>query len=534
MSHPEKPNERILVVDDSKVQLFAMCKMLEKEGYAVFSASEPLTAKRMLENSEFDLLLCDLIMPDMDGIAMLKFSKSLYATMPVIIMTAFGDRESAIEALKDGAEDYIFKASGERERDEFFIRIRRTLEKSKLQKKILAYQNSLEHMVEERTKELKETQDKLVQSERLRSLGVITTGVAHDFNNILGVILGRTQLLIRKLKNSDIIEDLQIIEKSALKGSSTIRRMQDYTRIRKDETFVPVQMNEIIDEVIEITKTRWKDEADNKGIVIEVEKKCDDIPFVTGNASELKDVIINVLFNAFDSMPGGGRVEIKTYLEHIHDEPWVTTEISDTGCGMAEEIQSKIFDPFFTTKSEHGTGLGMSTAYGIIQRHKGEITFKSKENQGTTFYIRLMAALFVHQVPSDNQQDKIPQKQKKKKFSILVVDDDDAVRFTLAEMLEIQEHEVSMASSGQDAVKMVMQHHYDILFTDLGMPGMSGWELSQEVRQRSPQTHVIMITGWGTQLDQQKAKESNVKKILPKPVSYDEIMNVVNEYVNSL
>ncbi|MBL7960599.1 response regulator [bacterium] len=533
MSNIEKPHERILVVDDSKVQLFAMGKMLEKEGYVVFSASEPLHAKRMLENSEFDLLLCDLIMPDMDGIAMLKFSKSARPIMPVVIMTAFGDRESAIEALKDGAEDYIFKASGERERDEFLIRIRRTLEKSKLQKKILAYQNSLEHMVDERTKELRETQEKLIQSERLRSLGVITTGVAHDFNNILGVILGRTQMLIRKMKSSEIVDDLLIIEKSALKGSSTIKRMQDYTRIRKDETFVPVQMNEIIDEVIEITKTRWKDEAENMGISIEVEKKCDDIPYVTGNASELKDVLINVLFNAFDSMVSGGRVTVKTYLEHIHDEQWVTTEVSDTGCGIAENIQSKIFDPFFTTKSEHGTGLGMSTAYGIIQRHKGEITFKSKEKEGTTFYIRLMAALFVHQVMPENPIVKSAQ-DATRQFAILVVDDDEAVRSTLAEMLEIQGHDVSMASSGPEAIRMIMQRHYEIIFTDLGMPGMSGWELSQEIRQRSPQTHVVMITGWGTQLDHQKAAESNVKKILPKPVSYDEIIHAVNDYIETL
>jgi CheY-like chemotaxis protein len=323
-------------------------------------------------------------------------------------------------------------------------------------------------------------------------------------------------LLLRKIKDAETLEDLQIIEKSALKGSSTIRRMQDYTRIRKDETFEPVQMNEIIDEVIEITKTRWKDESENKGITIEIEKQCEDIPYVTGDASELKDVVINVLFNAFDAMPKGGKVVIRTYQEQIQNEPWVTTEISDTGCGMAENIQSKVFDPFFTTKMEQGTGLGMSTT-----------------DEGTTFYIRLMAALFVHQVPAEKESEAVAL-PRKKKFSILVVDDDEAVRFTLAEMLEIQEHEVSMASSGKEAVKMVMQHHYDIMFTDLGMPGMSGWELSQEVRQRSPQTHVIMITGWGTQLDHQKAKESNVRKILPKPVSYDEIMNVVNDYMKTL
>lgn len=525
MSEPAA--ERILVVDDSKTQLFAIAMLLQKEGYVVDRHSDPLQARDALDQAEYDLLLCDLIMPELDGMAMLRFARSRHPLMPVIIMTAFGDRESGIEALKQGAEDYIFKASGDRERDEFFIRIRRALEKAKLQRDIYAYQNHLEQKVDERTRELKETQEKLVQSERLRSLGVITTGVAHDFNNILGVILGRTQLLLRRVKDGTIGKDLEIIEKSALKGSATIKRMQDYTRIRKDEVFQPIQMNAIIDEVIEITETRWKDEAEKKGIQIDIVKECQDVPLVSGNASELKDVLINVIFNSVEAMPTGGRLQVKTYQEGINNEIWVTTEISDTGLGMAETIQNKVFDPFFTTK-EQGTGLGMSTAYGIIHRHRGEITFRSIEGKGTTFYIRLLGALFLHEMPSESHA--VPLPEGNRKFSILVVDDDEAVRTTLAEMLEIQDHEVKSASSGKEALEMMTHRHFDIMFTDLGMPGMSGWELSQEVKKLSPRTHIIMITGWGSQLDRQKAEQSNVQQVLPKPVSYDEIVRVVGDY----
>ncbi len=524
---------RILIVDDSKTQLQTVALLLQKEGYDVEKTADPLLAKSLLQKGEFDLLLCDLIMPAIDGLGLLKLSKSLYPNMPVIIMTAFGDRKSAIQALMEGAEDYIFKANGEREREEFIIRIRRTLEKSKLQKNILAYQTQLEQMVEDRTQQLKEAQERLIQSERLRSLGVITSGIAHDFNNILGVILGRTQLLLRKLKNSEAFDDLSIIEKSARKGSATIRRMQDYTRIRKDEAFIPLHLNDLFEEVIEMTKTRWKDDAETKGIQIEIEKSYGDIPLVSGDASELKDVMINVIFNSLDAMPRGGKLTIKTYSENIENSQWVTVEIHDTGTGIAPEIQAKIFDPFFTTKNEHGTGLGMSTAYGIIQRHKGDIHFESHDHGGTTFYIRLMAALFVQQVLPEKPSDS-PFDEKKRKLDILVVDDDEAARSTLAEMLETQAHHVISVSSGKEALNMIGSRHFDIVFTDLGMPGMSGWEVSQEIKKRSPATHIIMITGWGTQLDQQKASETGIRKILPKPVSCDEIIDAVRDCMKSL
>lgn len=520
--------EKILVIDDSKTQLFTISLLLKKESYDVTAIDRPLLARTTLEEKEFDLLLCDLQMPEINGIDFLRLAKTLYPRMPVVIMTAFGDRESAIEALSIGADDYIFKATGKREEEEFLIRIRRAIEKARLQRRIYDYQTELENMVDQRTRALTEAQEQLIQSEKLRSLGVMTNGIAHDFNNILGVIIGRTQLLMRKIQNSDTIAELKIIEKSALKGSSTIRRMQDYTRIRKDELFEPVQINEIIDEVIDITKTRWKDESHGKGITIKVTTDFGDIPLINGNASELKDVLINIIFNAIDSMPQGGTIAIRTYKDGLEKDHWITVDIADTGHGIAPEIQDKVFEPFFTTKNDQGSGLGMSVAYGIIQRHKGHISFTSAVNKGTVFTIRFPMALFLQS--TNHLKTPEPDAEfEKKKCRVLIIDDDDGIRAMLQEILEIDDHEVMAAASGHEALKLLETHSYEVVFTDLGMPEMSGWELSQEIKKRSPGTRVIMITGWGTQLDQQRAVESGIEKIIPKPVSCDEILKIVRE-----
>ncbi|HNL27888.1 MAG TPA: response regulator [bacterium] len=170
----------------------------------------------------------------------------------------------------------------------------------------------------------------------------------------------------------------------------------------------------------------------------------------------------------------------------------------------------------------------MSTAYGIVQRHRGHLSFKSKPGEGTTFYVKLMAALFVQQLAPDVARAK--EVGPPKPLSVLVVDDDEAVRTTLVEMLEIQDHEVHQAGSGKEALRMIEERSFDIVFTDLGMPGMSGWEVSQEIKKRAPQTNIVMITGWGSQLDKEKAEQTGIQRILPKPVSFDEIVRAVTDF----
>jgi PAS domain S-box-containing protein len=241
-----------------------------------------------------------------------------------------------------------------------------------------------------------EMEDRLIRSERLRALGEMAAGVAHDFNNVLGAILGRVQLIklglggqgggIDGMPHETLQRELSVIEQAALDGSHTIKKIQEFTRERGDEClFVPLNMNEIVEGTIELMKTKIKDEADERGISIKVQTINSDISPVMGNPAELREVLVNLMMNSIDAMPEGGTITFKTGMEDGH----VSIEVVDDGIGMPESIRKRIFDPFFTTKGVQRSGLGLSISYGIIHRHHGEIQVGSRDGMGTTFRIHL-------------------------------------------------------------------------------------------------------------------------------------------------
>jgi PAS domain S-box-containing protein len=245
----------------------------------------------------------------------------------------------------------------------------------------------------------KEMEERLIQSEKLRALGEMAAGVAHDFNNVLGAILGRVQLIqlnfMRRdresgaVSNGTVQKELGIIEQAALDGAHTIKKIQEFTRKKGDEfLFVPLDMNEIVEGTIELMKTKIKDEAEEKGIPIKVETIKGEISRVRGNPTELREVLVNIFLNSIDAMPGGGTITFKTGME----DGYVSIEVIDDGMGMPESIQKRIFDPFFTTKGVQRSGLGLSISYGIIHRHHGEIKVDSREGIGTAFRIELPTA----------------------------------------------------------------------------------------------------------------------------------------------
>jgi PAS domain S-box-containing protein len=245
----------------------------------------------------------------------------------------------------------------------------------------------------------KQVEERLIQSEKLNALGEMAAGVAHDLNNVLGAILGRVQLiklgLMRGRSDSERISDetikqeLEIIEQASMDGAHTIRKIQEFTRSKKDESqFIPIDVNEIIDGAIAMAKTKIKDEAEAKGIQIEVRTIKGELPQVMGNPSELREVLLNILINSIDAMPEGGMVTFKTGEENDH----VFIDASDNGTGIPETIRHRIFDPFFTTKGVQRSGLGLSVSYGIVRRHNGEIQVESQQGIGTTFMIKLPVA----------------------------------------------------------------------------------------------------------------------------------------------
>ena len=376
-------------------------------------------------------------------------------------------------------------------------------------------------------------QQQMLQSEKLRSLGELAGGVAHDFNNVLAAILGRVQLLKTQFKPPDGREEkresmrdlarcLDIIERASLDGAVIVKRIQEFSRKRLDDKdFTPVDINELLDNVLEFTKVRWRNEALSRGMNIEVQKDYGKIPSTLGSASELREVFTNLINNALDAMPDGGRISIKTSRDDEH----IILTISDTGLGIPEAIRDRIFDPFFTTKGVHSTGLGMSISYNIIDRHKGNILVESDEGIGTVFTIRLP----VYEKESKVEKAAVPSGESGKKARILIIEDEEEIRQLLRDIMIGQGHEAEVASNGIRGLELLRTGDFDLVCTDLGMPGMSGWQVAEEIKHMGKHVPVAVITGWSVKLDEPGMREKGVNFIIQIPFQINQILQLVRE-----
>jgi PAS domain S-box-containing protein len=378
----------------------------------------------------------------------------------------------------------------------------------------------------------KKAEATLRQSEKLKALGELAGGVAHDFNNILAAILGRAQLLrtyaeapsgIQKRTQlaHTLSEELEIIEGAARDGAETVRRIQEFARQRAEDTeFRPVDLNELVNRSLEFTKVRWKNEAEAKGIEIHIEKELTPAPLVRGCPAELREVFTNLINNAVDAMPQGGQVRIKTSSE----DGCVSIKIEDTGTGIPKEIRDRIFDPFFTTKGPEATGLGMSVSYGIIKRHGGTISIDSSEGQGTAFTIGLP----VSRTAGDAEQLQLTQRESRK-ASVLVIEDEESVRDLLSDILIGGGHEVETAADGDEGAAIFERKDFDLVFTDLGMAGMSGWQVAERIKSINARVPVALVTGWGLELDEAELREKWVDMVVRKPFDMDQVLRAVQE-----
>lgn len=368
--------------------------------------------------------------------------------------------------------------------------------------------------------ELKSTQDQLVVSEKFKALGQMASGIAHDFNNVIMSILGNAQVLLLQVDDLNLRERLKAIEKGARAASDTIKRLQEFTRIRKDEDFVPININELIQDVVQLTRPNWKEKPLMEGINIDLETELGEIGPVMGNPSALKDVFTNLIFNAVDAMTTGGKITIRT---GIHNER-VEICLADTGCGMSKEIKEKIFDPFFTTKGKKGMGLGLSVSYGTITRHGGDIEVEGEEGRGTKFILHFPIAKLKGEAKADVSAD-----FSMKQADILIVDDDEEVLIVLDKLLGSAGHRIVTATNGESGIELFQRGRFDLLMTDLGMPGMSGRVLTKKIKALRPDIPTIMITGWGAQFDTETLKDDGVDFLVTKPFDYERIMRVIQD-----
>ena len=384
--------------------------------------------------------------------------------------------------------------------------------------------------------EIKKMEQQLLQSEKLKSLGELAGGVAHDFNNILAAILGRVQLLRKQLAPPrgqaekrgsaiDLEKGLEIIERASLDGAETVRRIQEFCRRRGDQKdFVQVDINELIENALEFTKVKWADEVQSRGIKIRLSKELSPIAPIMGCASELREVFTNLINNAVDALPQGGAISVTSRM----DAACAVITIEDTGGGIPLSIKDRIFDPFFTTKGPQSTGLGLSVSYGIINRHHGTIVADSAEGKGTAFTIKLPITAKT-ETKEDCPEKVIPMQARQKKARVLVIDDEAEVRELLRDILSDAGHEVDMAREGCEGIAMFEKQAYDIVLTDLGMPVMSGWEVAGKIRQINKCVPIALVTGWNVVLDDATMHSSGVNLVVHKPFQVEQVLNLVRE-----
>jgi PAS domain S-box-containing protein len=367
--------------------------------------------------------------------------------------------------------------------------------------------------------EQRQERERAAQADKLRALGQLASGVAHDFNNALAAILGRAQLLRRSAAcGGDFAHGLDIILTAAEDAAATVRRIRSFAHQLPAEERAALDVRELLRDAVEITRTRWENDARARGLDYEVTVECErECELRThGNASELREVFVNLIVNAIDAMPEGGRVGIRCRPAGGR----VQMLFTDTGAGMTEEVRARIFEPFFTTKGVHGTGLGLFVSYGIVERHAGRISASSEPGRGTTFTVELP-----HAEDSARASAGEPPRDKTARvraLSVLVVDDEEAVRWTLAEMVEALGHSVRTADCGRAALEALEASEFDVVFTDLSMPEMDGWEVARAVRKRSPLTSIAVVTGYGRDAARTQG-DAPADMVIGKPFDFTQV-----------
>jgi signal transduction histidine kinase len=379
--------------------------------------------------------------------------------------------------------------------------------------------------------ELKATQKQVIQQERLSAIGQMASGIAHDFNNTLTPILGFSELL---LNNEAVLQNpkqarrfIEMLRTSAQDAASVVSRLREFYRpAEANAEFPAVDLTRIVQQAVSLTEPKWKTQAQASGIHIEIKTIFRDAPLVAGEEPALREVLANLIFNAVDAMPQGGRINIEVALE----DGKVVLRVGDTGTGMSEEVRQRCLEPFFSTKGERGTGLGLSMVYGIIERHRGQLEIESEPGKGTTFIIRLPCADATAQAARATDIHPVARVGA---LAVLVVDDDERVCEVVAEYLRTDGHRVVVVTSGGAAVAEVREKKFDVVFLDRAMPEMSGDQAAELIKQLQPDLPVIMLTGFGALIEVTGSRPRAVDAVLGKPVTLAMLRQTLAKFLHA-
>jgi signal transduction histidine kinase len=524
---------RVLIVDDEPSNVRLLERILEINGKpAVRSTMDSRETLSLVLEFDPDIVLLDLHMPHLDGFAVMEKLKAAIPGdryLPVLVLTADITPETKRRAFSAGAKDFVTKPL---DHSEVVFRMKNLLENRFLRQELQEQNSQLDQQVRMRTgqleqtlTQLRDTQTQVIKQERLRALGMMAGGIAHDFNNALTMMLGYGELLLPYLHSTGPEKErgyLAHIISAAEDARHIVGRLREFYRpADSDDVRVPVDLSALVEQVISLTAPKWKGTCQASGVQICVTAKLEDVPLILGSAAELREVLTNFIFNAVDAMPQGGSITIET--KSAADR--VSVAVSDTGIGMTPDERTRCLEPFFTTKGERGTGLGLAVVYGIVQRHEGTIDIVSEKGRGTTFEVTFPTTTTVA-MPIE---EKIENTQAP--LRVLVADDQEIICELLAEYLRGDGHDVVLALDGTAALETFLAGDFDLVVTDQSMPGMSGVQLAEAVKQKRPVTPVMLLTGFGDEMQASGDQPGAIDLVVSKPVSHADLRKALASVV---
>jgi signal transduction histidine kinase/CheY-like chemotaxis protein len=402
---------------------------------------------------------------------------------------------------------------------------------------LASHQGRLYGALQQAYDDLRQSQHTVMQQERLRALGQMASGIAHDINNAISPVSLYTESLLEREPNlSERTRSyLTTIQRAIEDVARTVARMREFYREREAQlTLERVEINRAVRQVVELTRPRWSDLPQQRGLMVDLQTELKDpLPDIMGAEHEIRDALTNLIFNAVDAMPAGGRLSVRTRgTLDANGADRVMIEVSDTGVGMDEDTRRRCLEPFYTTKGERGTGLGLAMVYGMIQRHSAELEIESAAGQGTT--VRLSFPAHTSSVVSTDCAARPAMTNRR--LRILLVDDDPLLIKSLQDTLQEDGHLITVTAGGQAGIDAFTaaqrEDSFDIVITDLGMPHVDGRKVASSVKALSPATPVVLLTGWGQRLIAENDTPSHVDKVLAKPPRLHELRAALAELVS--
>jgi diguanylate cyclase (GGDEF)-like protein len=373
-------------------------------------------------------------------------------------------------------------------------------------------------------KESEQQREALAKTEKLRALGQMASGIAHDLNQSLLLIAGNGDMARKALDQpvADLTfarEALDTMTQAAVEGGETVKRLLTFGRAQPEGDAEPVNLDAMLHEVARLTAPRWRDGSQVEGRPISMHVDAEPNATIIGWTAGLRHALTNLVFNAVDALPGGGSIRLS--VRRQNDE--VVVEVADSGLGMSPDVQARIFEPFFTTKGNRGTGLGLAQVFGIVERHAGRIEVHSAPEQGTTMRMYLPGVTAA--APAITR---LVEPVANRPLRILAVDDEPLIGKMVTRLVRTGGHVVVTATSGEEALERLRDGVFDVVLSDVGMgAGMNGWELAAHVQRQWPQLGFVLATGWGAQIELADARMKGVDAVLAKPYRPGELLSTL-------